>query len=169
MTTQYFSTSKISGSYKITFFLAIMFLGFTSMNAQRCKSELKVEKNRNFKSAAENGAMYTLILTNNSTSPQSYRLETKDLEEYCGNDTRRNVVSNVSLSKKFLQENSKQALTGTLTMQPKQSRTFNVHIVAPAGTPFNSWGCIEVRAISENCDMPATTILSVFVPDPSEE
>jgi len=137
---------------------------------QDCNAELSVLKDRSFKSADEDGASFTLTLTNKSSKATSYTLSTINLLEPCDNKggratTGSNVKLNVSI-----QSNTLRAIpSNEINLKSGQSYTFVVNVTVPEGTKYNIWSCIDVQAQSKNCDSSALkTTLSVFVPDPSE-
>jgi hypothetical protein len=138
-------------------------------NSNNCSSELRVEKDRNFKSADEDGTSYKLILKNLSSASQTYALSTNYLSKPCSNTrsdsgqnaNQYNVELNVSMA--FNRGNDQ------ITLQPGQSEQFTINISVPEGTPYNSWSCINVEAKSDKCDSgSSSTILSVYIPNPSE-
>jgi hypothetical protein len=137
--------------------------------AQNCAATLTVEKNRNAKSADEEGALFTLTLTNTSTAVQEYSLSTKFLESSCANSNRATKAPNVRLQVGYQAAASRQQLTAPVRLQPGQSYVFVANVQVPSGTPYNTWSCIEVQAASKNCrETSATSLLKVYVPDPSE-
>lgn len=52
-------------------------------------------------------------------------------------------------------------------LSPGKSHEFIVKVTAPYGTPYGSWGCIQVDAVANNCSA-TSTILKVYVPDPTQ-
>jgi len=150
--------------------IAFSFFGVSSGIAQNCSADLVVEKNRNVRSADEDGTTFMLILTNTSSQNTSYTISTVNLKESCDTNNRRTSLSNVDLDID-IQDNMSRSLFGnSITINAGQSYKFMVHVEVPKGTSFNRWSCIEVQAKSEFCStISAETTLRVFVPDPTEE
>ncbi len=148
--------------------LLVTLLSFSGIS-QNCSAALSVEKDRNAKSADEDGAVFVLTLTNTSAIAQEYTLNTQFLETSCANANRPTRARNVRLDVDFQSATGKENVTGAIRLQPGKSYTFRTRLQVPGGTPFNTWSCLEVQAESKNCnDNVATSLLKVFVPDPSE-
>ncbi len=146
----------------LLFFFTISFIG-TSVFAQNCNAELVVEKNRNTRSANEDGAAFSLVLTNNSSITTTYNITTINLEKSCANKNRRTSLSNVNLNI-VIQGNTQ------ISLGAGQSYNFKIQVSVPIGTPYYRWSCIEVQAKSDACkSISANTLLKVYVPDPTEE
>ncbi len=142
---------------------------------QNCSAELTVEKNRRFQSANEDGAEFKLTLKNTSGSTATYNVSTSMLNSPCANTKNKSIVAakNSELNVSFKQNNSTdlaQKDLNTITLAPGVSKEFIVNVMTIEGTKYNSWGCVEVKATSTNCNnTSAKIVLSVFVPDPTEE
>jgi len=157
----------------LTTFLASTFnINKNVDNYQDCKADLSVEKNRSFKSADEEGTQFTLYLENTSSKTATYVLSTKNLEEPCDNlKGRANSGANVNLNVSIQSNNgviSSSKGNNEVTLRSGETHKFFVNITVPEGTRYNTWSCIEVSATSKSCTNSESTILSVFVPDPSE-
>lgn len=142
-----------------------------SLNLQDCHSELTVEKNRSFKSADQDGATFFLVLENKSSMTAVYDLSTKNISAQCknNNNTLNATGPNVEMNIALQQVDSDQPTNSKISLDSGKSFRFKVKVTVPAGTPFNKWSCIEVKAIPESCPSNAVkTILSVYVPNPSE-
>ena len=154
------------------YFLLLVFLffglGANSSFGQNCKAELSVEKNRSVRSAAENGAVFYLVLNNTSSRTTSFDLSTINTGKTCTPVNRSSTGANVALDTQILGNNGLAQQTGRISVGAGQSHSFQVKVMAPKGTPFQTWGCIEVQARSESCNEIISTILSVYVPDPSK-
>lgn len=141
-------------------------------NLQNCRSELSVEKNRSFKSADEEGATFSLVLENKSSTSVSYQLSAKNLSTSCKNkaaEANGSKNSNVSLEVSFQTNDTYMTESNTVIIGSGESLKFKVYVKVPNGTPFNRWGCVEVEAASQECGSDSLkTILSVYVPNPSE-
>ncbi len=139
---------------------------------QNCSAELSVEKNRNYKSADEEGASFNLILENTSTRKTTYNISTTNLTTPCGNNNtniKNSPISNVELNVVLHATDSKGSSLNEVTVNAGQTFKFRVKVNVPEGTPYNNWSCIEVEAKSNDCTSNSvSTILSVYVPNPSE-
>ena len=150
------------------------FLFISGMYAQSCNAELRVEKNRNVKSAASaDGTTFLMVLTNKGTRSSTYTLSTESLEKSCAveDGNARSASSNVTLDVSINngESRSASAVANTVTLRPGQSYNFNVRVNVPKGTPFKQWSCIQVKANSNTCKASeVSTVLKVFVRDPSE-
>ncbi|MBT8273914.1 MAG: hypothetical protein KJO77_08910 [Bacteroidia bacterium] len=157
-----------------TCFTGIMnFSGIETADLQRnCNSELSVEKNRSFKSADQDGTSFALVLENNSESTKTYNLSVKNLSTSCSNkasDLNKAASQNVNLDVLVLANDTFMTESNTVILGSGESLKFNVNVRVPDGTPFKTWSCIEVKAASEQCGSDSLkTILSVYVPNPSE-
>ena len=134
---------------------------------QNCQAELKVEKNRSFKSADEEGASFVLTLKNTSSSSEVYTIETKNLESSCY-DTKKWAGANISLQTNTLLSNNSGQASTKVTLKSGESLSFIVEVTVPEGTSYEKWGCIEVSATPKKCASPVKQILSVYVPNPSK-
>jgi len=156
----------------LTTFMASIFNSSDNFDVyyQDCKAELSVYKNRNFKSADEDGASFALTLKNTSSKAATYILSTTNLLEPCDNKGGRSTTgSNVNLKVSIINSDLRSTSGNEITLKGGQEYTFTVNVTVPEGTRYNSWSCIDVQAQSKGCDSSALkTILSVFVPDPSE-
>jgi hypothetical protein len=135
---------------------------------QDCNTELAVEKDRSFKSADEDGASFTLILTNTSSKEATYTLSTRNLLEPCNNSYDKSTAANVNLNVSIQTNTLKGPSENKITLKSGQEYKFVVNVTVPKGTKYNTWSCIDVEAKSENCSAITKTRLSVFVPDPTE-
>lgn len=141
----------------------------TNASLGSCDAELSVEKNRSVDSAGENGAKFFLILKNNSFNKTTYVLSAKNLQEACGNKNMKSSGVNVKLNVSFELDNSGLP-QNEITLNNGESNKFIVNVTVPEGTAYENWGCIEIEAKPEGCNSSnAKTILSVYVPDPSQE
>lgn len=136
-------------------------------DVQSCSAKLKVEKDRNFKSADENGTSFILFLENTSNSETSFVLNAKNISMSCSR-TNKNPENNIELNTSFefstMSNNSNE-----IRLRAGQILEFRVDISVPGGAEYNNWSCIEISATPTSCETEAIkTILSVYVPNPSE-
>ena len=140
----------------------------TEITNQNCRAELKVEKNRSYKSADEGGASFVLFLENTSNSSATYTISTKNLESSCY-DSSKSAGAHVSLPVTMQLLNKPNQSAGKVTLRSGEVLKFIVNVKVPDGTPLEKWSCIEVSALPANCPSSSiNTILSVYVPNPSK-
>ncbi len=155
--------------YSFSLFLVLFFIGSMGGYAQNCSASLSVEKNRNTRSADEDGAHFWVVLKNTSSNTATYTLSTEFSNESCDNGTRRSNGKNVRLDVSFKDDAQRAMASNKITLKPNSTYRFLVQAVAPQGTAYNSWSCIQVKATPDACkNSPSTTLLKVFVPDPTE-
>ncbi|WP_120200954.1 hypothetical protein [Ichthyenterobacterium magnum] len=156
----------------MSFVAIISFSDSKAISYKDCKAELSVEKNRSFKSADEDGTQFSLVLTNMSLDSKTFYLSAKSLSEPCDNKAKynkRGSSTNVDLNVSLNSDNVNKSAINKITLRSGQTYKFKVNVSVPKGTPYNTWSCIEIEAKSKDCESkPEKTILSVFVPDPSE-
>ncbi|MEP3836822.1 MAG: Fn3-like domain-containing protein [Algibacter sp.] len=147
----------------------------SSINDLNCSATLKVQKDRSFKSATENGAQFILTLTNTSGKPASYKLTASKSLNPCTNNKSTNMSkSAVRNSDLYISLNQNTAYSSTsensaISLENGESKEFKVSVTVPEGTEYKTWGCIEVKANALNCNsVSAEIILSVYIPDPTE-
>ena len=163
----YTNVVTINNKILIVFSMLFIGLGSISVYSQSCNSDLSVKKDRNSRSISEDGAVFSMVLKNNSSSTATYSFAFKNLSGRCGNRSSGASVQNVSLDVAFLPNNSNSEMRNGISLSPGKSLEFKVRVTAPYGTPYGSWGCIQVDAIPNNCTA-TSTILKVYVPDPSK-
>lgn len=155
----------------LKYVLVIAFFSFFGgqVFSQNCTPILKVEKDRNAKSVYQNGATFSMVITNTSSQRNTYDISTMNLLESCVPKGKKNSGLNVSLNVEIQDNNSSKITSNSITLNGGETRTFRIFVTIPPKTPYNSWSCIEVRAMAKGCSGKiASTILSVFVPKPSE-
>lgn len=149
-------------------------LGF-SQNKISCNAELTVEKNRSIKSAGEGGAFFTLVLKNTSSFSKTYTITSSKTKQPCkksNNNISKSTNTNPDLNVYIqLPDNlNSNAQDASLTLSGGSSQKFYVKVEVPENTPYDTWSCLSISAKSENCSSNgAETILSVYIPNPSEE
>ncbi|MAP54539.1 MAG: hypothetical protein CL605_06505 [Altibacter sp.] len=138
--------------------------------AQNCNSELKVLKNRNARSVAENdGTQFTFQLINNATSAQTYTIRTEmsnKVFKVKGKVPKR-LGPNQNLTRTVLKN---RAQIQYITVPAGATVTFQVQVTVPPNTPVNHWGGIDVTATSDMCpNNNISTLLRLYVSDASAE
>ena len=156
------------GRLCLLFALATLLSNFGAQ-AQDCTALFSVENQRNVGSADEDGAAFTLNLTNESSSQTTYTFTATFAETSCATPNRSNLGDNVRLNVRFYEAGSTQFPIQSKQVSSGQTASFVVDVQVPAGTTYNRWSCIEINAIDMECGtVAATQLLRVFVPDPSE-
>ncbi|KOP39266.1 hypothetical protein DBB36_18405 [Flavobacterium sp. WLB] len=150
--------------FSLTLFL-ISTISFAQSRA--CKTTLEVEKNRNYSNAGEDGAYFTLVLTNEGNSTDVYNLNAINVNSACSNNDGTGTSDNVNLNSTFLDNNS--SLITSITVPSHQTAIFSIHLTVPQGTSFNKWNCTQINAVSTNCsNYTVNTVVHTIVNNPSE-
>lgn len=146
----------------------------TVSNSQNSVAELSVEKDRSFKSADENGAKFKLKIKNTSGSRNSFIIRASMDSTPCSNKYNSNLSNKSNNSNLFMlleTDNAKSKSNSQsniqITLEPEQIKDFTITATITNNTKYNTWGCIKVEAIS-NETISDKLILSVFIPDPSQ-
>lgn len=168
-----FHSSKLFLTSKKYLFLGflIAILSFNTASAQSCSADLSVAKDRHVKSAySDDPASFTMVLKNTSSKTISYTIATRDLKESCATKNKQTKAPNVSLDVEIELGGSSRPVAGNaITLRSGETRNFTIYASVPPKTPYNTWSCIEVSASADECSqVVASTILSVFVPEPSD-
>lgn len=146
-----------------------------SQNNTGCNAELTVEKDRSIKSAGENGVFFTLILENTSSSTKTYSINAEKTKQACktsSNYVSKSVNTNPDLNVSVLLPDNLTSKSSNATVSINGGKSQKIYVKAevPDGTPYYTWSCLMVTAKSENCSANgAEAILSVYIPNPSEE
>ncbi|MEZ4778800.1 MAG: hypothetical protein R2786_05385 [Flavobacteriaceae bacterium] len=161
---------KISSALIMLLFFAL-FITPSKLFSQNCNVDLKVEKNRNFKSADENGVVFDLVLTNNSAQKDQFSISQNFLKLSCSSEIHKSTSANVILTTEILDGNSKSiSEEDFIVLNAGQSYKFKVKLGAAEKNDYQKWSCLEIKATSQNCKTVASsTTLSIFLPDPLEE
>lgn len=154
-----------------TFYVGLMSTSSETeaLNTLECQADISVEKDRNFKSADESGATFIMLLENKSTESAIFDISSQNITAQCSNNPIDPAEPNVQLNVSYLLFESDQTMYTKITMNAGQTYKFRVKVTVPNGTPFNRWGCIQINAKPELChSYSVNTVLSVYVPNPSE-
>ena len=168
-------TSKVEKTnfpYRFTSLLAcLLFFAFIAIgNAQNCAADLSVKKNRSYKSVnSKNGAVYHLILTNKSASDQLFTISVKESEVDCSNKHLPSKRANVSLNVELIDSKNKVLVGNQIKIGAGQAISFKAKVTAYQNTPLESWGCIELQAVSNKCrTVSDSTLLKAYVPNSAD-
>lgn len=147
---------------------ALIFAGFTAA-ANTCKSSLSVYKDRVYRSAdVESGTRFTLELSNNSGSSQTYSLLALQAKTTCDMGKMNGFpLSKTQLDVSFDFESDP---TGeTITVPPNEKITFKAAVNVPEGAATGEVACIEIMAKTAGCpEGRLTTQVNVLITDPTE-
>ena len=153
------------------FFIMSLFLcifSSVSMYAQTCDTSLEVEKHRSSKSAFSSGALFSLMLSNDSSSPKTFDLIVESSDVKCDTKRMSQKANNVFVDTELLSQNGKSSLNNSVTVQAGEVYKFSVRATPKSGTTYDTWSCVTVKAISSECTTDLETTLKVFIPNPTE-
>lgn len=136
---------------------------FTCLSSLIAQNDLEVVKGRNARSATENGALFSLEITNNSSSSKEYVISTKQLDTPCDASRMKSYNANLDLDIQVVDTQR-----SALSLPAGASKIFQIKVSTRKDTPYNVWSCIEVMATTSSSTKSSTALLKVYVPDPSE-
>ncbi|WP_422104309.1 hypothetical protein [Winogradskyella sp.] len=148
--------------------IALLFIGGSFCGySQKCESDLKVEKDRSYRSLDINdGVVFNLSLTNTSISNDTYTIVTEDLKIDCANKHYPSKGSNTPVFIEVLSKDGRPLSGNKISIRSGESIQFKVKISTAKNTVSDRWSCIDVKAISDNCKTETSnTILKVYVPN----
>ena len=149
------------------FSLFIWTVSTTSSVAQNCDAKLSVYQDRDARSVTKgNPTQFQLILTNNSSSSQTYSLTYKDQGVDCELESKQTKSDNNGHN--YLVDflvNAKKV--NVLTIPAYGNVTFYAKVSATEDVKIETWTCVEILAKAQNCSKGTVKILKVFSPDPS--
>lgn len=162
-----FSFKKNIFQKNIFSLLLCLITTFSFAQSGSCNATLGVEKERNYSNAGTDGAYFTLLITNEGNSPDTFNLSALNINSNCSNSDQTNTSQNVNLISSFQDDNS--APITSITVASHQTATFQIHLTVPQGTAYNKWNCTQINATSTNCsNYTASTIVHTIVNNPSE-
>lgn len=130
-----------------------------------CNANLIVENNGNIRSTPLDGTYYSMILTNNGASTDTYVLSAKNINNSCANTDGSSTAGNVAINTNFI--DSEKSSINELTINAGQSVNFYIHITVPNGTTINKWSCDQITATSKNCtNYSIDTVLHTYIINP---
>lgn len=149
----------------ISLFIPTLFFGQSNL----CNANLRVDKDRNSQSSSSTAAaLYNMVLTNKSSTSESYSLNAVNINSICVNTDGSSSTGNVNLAITFLDTN--QQPISNITVNAGQSASFFVKTTVPNGTAFNKWCCTQVNAESTTCsNYKVNTVLHTLVINPNED
>ena len=87
---------------KLTFFIILFNVTISYSQSNQCNATLNVEKDRNVRSAPQNGTYYSMILTNNGSVTNTFTLNSNIINNSCQNPDNSNTSQNVIVTSTFL-------------------------------------------------------------------
>lgn len=133
-----------------------------------CNALLVVERNGNTRSTPPDGTFYSMILTNNGSSADTYILSAKNVNSSCSNPDGSSTSSNVVLNTDFV--DSTKSIISEVTVNPGESVNFFIHITIPTRAAIQRWSCNQITATSKNCtNYSVDSLLHTLVIDPSND
>ncbi|MBL0738374.1 hypothetical protein JI750_15870 [Flavobacterium sp. GN10] len=137
----------------------------SSAQSGSCNATLIVENNGNIRSTPLDGTYYSMVLTNNSSSADTFVLSSKNINSSCTNTDGSSASGNVSINTDFI--NSSRNSLSEITLSAGESANFYIHITIPAGTSIQKWSCNEITATSKNCtNYSVATVLHTYIINP---
>lgn len=153
--------------FKKNLLILLLFFTTTISLAQSgsCNATLIVENNGNIRSAPLDGTYYSMVLTNNSSSTDTFVLGAKNVNSSCANTDGSSTAGNVIINTDFI--DSTRSTLSEITLNAGESVNFYIHITIPAGTSVKKWSCNEITATSKNCsNYTAATVLHTYIINP---
>lgn len=163
MNTHQFNRATASSYQKLTLIVLFLFVGLYSSIAQQCQAELTVEKNRKYKTVSEEGALFTLELSNKSNSTSTYTISSELLEQACGNASIKSNKPNTQVDVSVLSSNRSVLQDNTISVGPNATKKFKVLVNSAQNSSMEAWGCVQITATSKNCSSGTSTVLSAWV------
>lgn len=165
-----FIKNKTIMNYRILFIILSLFTPTLFFGqSTSCNADLKVDQGRNSQSSSSAAsALYIMVLTNKSSSLDTYSLNAFNINSTCINNDGSSTIGNVNLETTFLDSN--QQPISNITINAGESASFFVKAKVPNGTAFNKWCCTQINAESTTCsNYKVNTILHTLVINPNED
>jgi hypothetical protein len=165
-----FYKNKLIMNYNILFIIITLSIPtqfFGQFNS--CIADLRVENDINAQSSSSTAAaLYNMVLTNKSSTKDTYSLNAVNINSTCVNTDGSSSTGNVNLTITFLDTN--QQPISNIAINAGQSASFFVKTTVPNGTAYNKWCCTKVNAESTTCsNYNVNTILHTLVINPNED
>ena len=145
--------------------LFCLITGISFSQSASCNASLVVENNGNVRSTPLDGTYYTMVLTNNSPSTDTYSLTAANVNTSCANTDGTSNTENVRINTAFM--DSQKVPVSEITLNAGQSVVFYIHITVPVGTSVEKWSCNQITATSKTCiNYTADTVLHTYVINP---
>jgi hypothetical protein len=158
-----FSFRNIFKKKLFVLFFLIPIISFAQSGS--CNGILIVENNGNIRSTPLDGTYYSMVLTNNSSSTDTYVLSKKSINASCANTDGSSTAGNIIVNTDFI--DSERNSLSEITLSAGQSVNFYIHITIPNGTAIQKWSCDEITATSKNCSNYAVmTVLHTYIINP---
>ena len=157
-------------SYLLRCIILIFVLNTATVLGQSnsCNAEIKVEKDRNTRSTPQDGTYYAMLISNNGTASDVFRLSAVSVNSTCINPDASTNIKNVKLNPVFLDAN-RNPIT-EISVGRGQTVSFFVRMLVPANTEINRWNCTQIVAKPTSCNnFQTSTILHTLVINPNED
>lgn len=146
-------------------FLFFLIASISFAQSGSCNALLIVENNGNIRSTPLDGTYYSMVLTNNSSSTDTFVLSSKNINASCSNTDGSSTANNVIITTDFI--DSERNSLSEITLDAGQSVNFYIHITIPTGTSTQKWSCNQITATSKNCSNYAVdTVLHTYIINP---
>jgi len=153
--------------FKKSLFFLLFVLSTTISLAQSgsCNATLIVENNGNIRSTPLDGTYYSMVLTNNSSSTDTFFLSAQNINSSCANTDGSSTAGNVIINTDFI--NSTRNSQSEITLSAGESVNFYIHVTVPTGTSPQKWSCTKITATSKNCSSyTVDTVLHTYIINP---
>ena len=151
--------------YQFLFFL-ITTISFAQTGS--CTATLIVENDGNTRSTPLEGTYYSMLLTNNGNTADTYTLHSKNTNDACSNPDGSATSANVTIGTAFI--DAERNTISEISLNAGQSVNFYIHITIPAGISIQKWSCNQVTATSKNCtNYAVNTVLHTLIINPVNE
>jgi len=148
--------------------LTVLFLLITTISFAQsgsCSASLIVENNGNIRSTPLDGTYYSMVLTNNSSSTDTFVLSSKNINASCTNTDGSSTAGNVIINTDFI--NSERNSLSEITLSAGESVNFYINVTIPAGTSTQKWSCNKITAASKNCsNYSVDAVLHTYIINP---
>ncbi|WP_316633126.1 hypothetical protein [uncultured Flavobacterium sp.] len=160
-------TSKINSNF-ILVLIFILISTFAFAQSGSCNATLIVENNGNIRSTPPAGTYYSMVLTNNSSSTDTYILSAKNINNSCANTDGSSTATNVIINTDFI--DSQKSTISEISIGAGQSVNFYIHVTLPVNTAVEKWSCDQITATSKNCtNYSINTVLHTYIINPSND
>lgn len=164
------SSSKLTSTFCKTSLLLLFVFNVTTVLGQTgsCNANLKVNQDRNNRSAPPQGTFYAMEISNKGNAADTYTLSSVNANRNSTNPDGSSIAQNVTLTVEFLDKNQKPI--SEIKVNPGETISFFAHILVPRATPINKWATTQVTAKSRTCsNYKVDTVLHTLVIDPNED
>lgn len=154
---------------EISLFLILVFnVTVTFGQSNSCQANLIVDRNLNVGSTSPEGTYYSMVITNNGTSADTFSLSSLNINSTCSNTDGSNTADNVNLETTFVDVNL--SPLNEISLPAGESLHFYSHVIIPPGTAIKKWCCTQITAESKACsNYKVSTVLHTYFSGPTED